>query len=59
MMEHHNDLPSTHEYMVNGTLYKVISIFSDKGTLEELYKKYMIDSIKNNTVLDTDSAVTE
>lgn len=59
MMEHHYDLPSTHDYMVSGTLYKVSSVFSEKGQLVELYKQYMIDSIKNNTALNTDSAVTE
>ena len=39
-------LPAYNEYKIGDTVYKVTSIFSEKGTLKEIYEKFVINSEK-------------
>ena len=39
-------LPSYNEYKIGDTVYKVTSIFSEKGTLKEVYEELVISSEK-------------
>lgn len=39
-------LPSYSEYQIGDTTYKVSSIFAEKGSLKEIYEKFIINSEK-------------
>lgn len=39
-------LPAYNEYKIGDTVYKVTSIFSENGTLKEIYEKLVINSEK-------------